>query len=606
MKLTVPHIKCMLWLPAMEVQNPPGQRHEYPYMGPRTHRYWQWKYPQLRCHSCPRRTRGRRTPQWPCIKQSKQIISTHKGDKWLASMSRGWSRTTNRDLELHSAWTSKSLNSTPSATSTHTYWTLQRSNMAIHRTTQYTVPHRKLNLTHSLLQDIAVFNKHNSTKLEDWLTDIETAADLTTESRAKLTKVKSRGLMHTIVREAITSNQSWDEIKDLLWLKLCNANIQTYTSYFMEIQQWVKESLASYIHQFKTKANRCNFMNDAPTIRIFIKGLKNAHSLATHIYEKGPQTLRDALSEVEKFNAVQQLTATIIPPSTVNMMSNDESHCFQCQQQVHIARNCPNIRCFKCDEYGHIVMDCPQRIPPLGTPAKHHQHKPHRSHPTRSSWRHYHEDRYRQSCSRSQSHFYRHCSSSHYDSYKATPGHDTGIIATTPEVAQDNHAPHRDYSNLSHHDTSHWPHHRSSTHRSSSAYHSRDQSRSHSHPFYKIIQERSAQVTFTFQQITRQTTPQEEPKSENRRSPHRQLQFWWPFQQLRRGDRSFKLNRPSQSSDSHEQGGLTTQEPVTVALIMDCPTITVHIRKSYKALINSGAAISLIRYSTYQLTDDSF
>ena len=28
--------------------------------------------------------------------------------------------------------------------------------------------------------------------------------------------------------------------------------------------------------------------------------------------------------------------------------------------------------------------------------------------------------------------------------------------------------------------------------------------------------------------------------------------------------------------------------------------------KSYKALINSGAAISLIRYSTYQLTDDSF
>ena len=39
---------------------------------------------------------------------------------------------------------------------------------------------------------------------------------------------------------------------------------------------------------------------------------------------------------------------------------------------------------------------------------------------------------------------------------------------------------------------------------------------------------------------------------------------------------------------------------------MDCPTITVHARKCYKALINSEAAISLIRYSTYQLIDDSF
>ena len=39
---------------------------------------------------------------------------------------------------------------------------------------------------------------------------------------------------------------------------------------------------------------------------------------------------------------------------------------------------------------------------------------------------------------------------------------------------------------------------------------------------------------------------------------------------------------------------------------MDCLTITVHTGKCYKALINSGAEISLIRYSTYQLTDDSF
>ena len=161
----------------------------------------------------------------------------------------------------------------------------------------------------------------------------------------------------------------------------------------MEIQQQEKESLAAYIHGFKTEAKRFNFMNDATTIRISIKGLKNAHSLATHIYEKGPQTLSDAISEVEKLNAVKQLTTTTNPLSTVNMMSNDEDHCFQCQEQGHIARNFPNIRCFECDEYGHIVMDFPHRIPPLGTPAKHHQPRAHKSCHARSSARHHHEDR---------------------------------------------------------------------------------------------------------------------------------------------------------------------------------------------------------------------
>ena len=43
--------------------------------------------------------------------------------------------------------------------------------------------------------------------------------------------------------------------------------------------------------------------------------------------------LTDALSEVEKLNAVQQLTAMIIPPSTVNVMLHEEDHCFWCQEQ---------------------------------------------------------------------------------------------------------------------------------------------------------------------------------------------------------------------------------------------------------------------------------
>ena len=45
-------------------------------------------------------------------------------------------------------------------------------------------------------------------------------------------------------------------------------------------------------------------MNDAATIRILIKGLKDAHSLVACIYEKGPQTLSVANSKVEKLNAV--------------------------------------------------------------------------------------------------------------------------------------------------------------------------------------------------------------------------------------------------------------------------------------------------------------
>ena len=39
---------------------------------------------------------------------------------------------------------------------------------------------------------------------------------------------------------------------------------------------------------------------------------------------------------------------------------------------------------------------------------------------------------------------------------------------------------------------------------------------------------------------------------------------------------------------------------------MDCCTITVHAGKCYIALIDSGAAISLLQYSTYQHIDDSF
>ena len=90
--------------------------------------------------------------------------------------------------------------------------------------------------------------------------------------------------------EAITLDKNWEEIKDSLHLKLCNSNIHTSTSCFMDIQQKDNESLAACIHRFKREAKRCNFTNNAVT-RIFVKGLKNAHTFAACVYEKGPQTL---------------------------------------------------------------------------------------------------------------------------------------------------------------------------------------------------------------------------------------------------------------------------------------------------------------------------
>ena len=130
-----------------------------------------------------------------------------------------------------------------------------------------------------------------------------------------------------------------------------------------------------------------------------MKGLKNACTLAIHVYEKGPQTLADAISKVEKLQAVQELTATLLPSSTVNVVSHEEDRCFQCQEFGHIAHHCTNVCCFKCKEYGHIVVDCPHQIPPSGTPAHHHRQDSNTRHHTRSTSRHhYHcQDRYRHS-----------------------------------------------------------------------------------------------------------------------------------------------------------------------------------------------------------------
>ena len=76
------------------------------------------------------------------------------------------------------------------------------------------------NFTNTLIQDIPIFNGNDSTQLEDWLLDIETLPDLSAQSRTKLAQAKSKGLTCTLITEAPTSGKCWDDIKDLLCLKL--------------------------------------------------------------------------------------------------------------------------------------------------------------------------------------------------------------------------------------------------------------------------------------------------------------------------------------------------------------------------------------------------
>ena len=113
---------------------------------------------------------------------------------------------------------------------------------------------RESNLTTAMLQDIPTFDGQDSSKLEDWFMHIETTADILAESHTHLAEAKSHGLTHILICEVTQMGKCWDEIKSIWRLKLCNANIHTYTSRCMEIQQKDNETLAAYMHHLKIAA----------------------------------------------------------------------------------------------------------------------------------------------------------------------------------------------------------------------------------------------------------------------------------------------------------------------------------------------------------------
>ena len=75
---------------------------------------------------------------------------------------------------------------------------------------------KKTSMESSLLQDVPTLNRQDSSQLEDWLMDIETASELTGESRTKIAQAKSKGLVRTLIAEALSAQKNWEEIKDSL------------------------------------------------------------------------------------------------------------------------------------------------------------------------------------------------------------------------------------------------------------------------------------------------------------------------------------------------------------------------------------------------------
>ena len=130
--------------------------------------------------------------------------------------------------------------------------TLQSSEESVHKTMQVYMDtlcttQRESNLTTTMFQDIATFDGQDFSKVEDWFMDIQTTTETLTESCIHLAEAKLCGLTQTLTHEATQTGKCWAEIKGIMRLKLFKANIHTYTSGFMEIQQQMKLCLPTSI-----------------------------------------------------------------------------------------------------------------------------------------------------------------------------------------------------------------------------------------------------------------------------------------------------------------------------------------------------------------------
>ena len=266
------------------------------------------------------------------------------------------------------------------------------SSTLIHNSNSLTnTTHNSSNQRHqlsiSVLNDIDTFDGKQGHKLDDWLADVENAAAIIEEDKAVVAKGKMRGLARDLIKEH--ESQPWHHIKEQLCNHLNNASIHTYTLRFMEIQQKDSETLTTYIHRFKKEAKH------PAKIRIFLKGLINSSRITPSVYEKGPTTIEDAISIVEKISSAQRIAASFSQNHQISMMKRgpNKHHapnhhhapthhqtinqdCSNCGQLGHPWFTCPRIICDGCNQRGHIYRYCWDRIPSSGTSSPPENHHP--------------------------------------------------------------------------------------------------------------------------------------------------------------------------------------------------------------------------------------
>ena len=221
---------------------------------------------------------------------------------------------------------------------------------------------RRHQLSISVLNNIDTYDGKQGHNLDDWLADIENAATLVEENEVMIAKGKARGLARDLIKEH--EDKPWPHIKEQLRNCLNNASIHTYTLRFMEIQQEDSETLTAYIHRFKKEAKHCDFNLHPAQIRIFLKGLINSSKIAPGVYEKGPNTIEDAISIAPSFSQNHQISMMKRGSTDHHTPSQD---CSNCGQLGHPWFTCPCIVCHECNQYGHILRHCWDRIPPSGT-----------------------------------------------------------------------------------------------------------------------------------------------------------------------------------------------------------------------------------------------
>ena len=213
---------------------------------------------------------------------------------------------------------------------------------------------RRHQLSISVLNDIYTFNSKQGHKLDDWLADIKNAATLVEENEVIVVKGKARGLVWDLIKE--NKDKPWPHIKEQLHNCLNYASIHTYTSRFTEIQQKDSETLTAYIHRFKKEAKHCDFNSHPAKIRIFLKGLINSSKIAPGVYEKGPKTIKDAISIVERISSAQCIAASFSQNHQISMMKRGSTDhhtpsqdCLNCGQVSHPWFTCPHIICDGCN-----------------------------------------------------------------------------------------------------------------------------------------------------------------------------------------------------------------------------------------------------------------